>query len=109
MATAEIIYDFDEEEGKLIIHNIPDNYGKESVEVHIRAVTRRDRSTLREFQGDENGLEKTLALVITKWGDRNGITSLELLEPSRDKACMVLQAAYDKFFSANFRFAQREQ
>jgi hypothetical protein len=104
--SAEISYDFDEEEGSLKIYNIPE--GKEVIEVHLRSLTRRDRTVIREIQGDPNALEKTLALVITKWGDREGITSLELLQPKRDRACMILQAAYDKFFSANFRFAPRE-
>ncbi|NMG11889.1 hypothetical protein [Brasilonema sp. UFV-L1] len=102
----EITYTYIEEEEKLIIYNVPDGDGN-YIEIHMRALTRRDRSFLREIENDPNQLEKILSKIITKWGEQESITSLDLLQPKRDRAIKILNKAYEKFFSDNFLFTER--
>lgn len=85
--------------------DIPDGKGK--VDVTIRPLTRRDRTMVNSLADDPNQEEKLLALMIVKWGNQEGITSLELLDESKDDAVVILGNAFQEFFRTEYRFIER--
>lgn len=91
----------------LAVYDVPVN--DETVEVHLRATTRSDRPNVSLIPKDDlNYNEKYLAFVITKWGDRDGITSLELLQPQYEEAANVLVRLYREIFFREYEFIECE-
>jgi hypothetical protein len=91
----------------LAVYDVPVNDG--TIEVHLRAVTRSDRLDISLIPKDDlNYNEKYLAFVITKWGDRDGITSLELLQPQYEEATNVLVRLYREIFFREYEFIECE-
>jgi hypothetical protein len=99
----------------LAVYDVPVNNG--TVEVHLRAVTRADRLNISLIPKDDlNYNEKYLAFVITKWGVRgaspeefrDGITSLELLQPQYEEATNVLVRLYREIFFREYEFIECE-
>ncbi len=87
-----------------LFYNIPD--GDETVTVQLRPLTRRDRSSV-PADDDEYVIEKIIALMCVKWGDRQGITTLDLLDESKDEAVIILGQAFQTFFQPRVRFSKR--
>lgn len=91
----------------LAVYDVPVNDG--TIEVHLRAVTRSDRLNVSLIPKDDlNYNEKYLALTITKWGERDGITSLELLQPQYEEAANVLVRLYREIFFREYEFIECE-
>ena len=90
----------------LKFYGIPD--GDTTVEVVLRPLTRKDRAMVRDISpDDEEGEEKLLASIITKWGDRDGITSLELLQDDKEEAVIILGQAFQRFFQKRYQFVKK--
>ena len=86
--------------------DIPDGEGR--VDVTIRPLTRRDRAAVNALTDDPNQEEKLLSLMVTQWGDQQGITSLELLHESKDEAVAILGQAFQEFFRTEYSFRERK-
>jgi hypothetical protein len=80
------------------------------ITVEMRSVTLRDAPILQD--PDLDVAQKTytlLAAIITKWGDREGITTLELAQEQHDEAVMMLDQVAQKFCIRQYRFVSRKQ
>jgi hypothetical protein len=94
----------------VIVHNIP-ILGEEetTVSVQLRPVTRRDRLTLKGINEDDpDAAERMLSVVVKKWGDRDGISSIELAHEKYDEAVMILMQAVQEFFQKDYQFCKRK-
>lgn len=90
----------------LIFYNIPD--GDSLVTVKMRPLSRRDRLNIKTVnQNDPDAVEKVLSLLIVQWGDREGITSIELMDEIRDDAVLILTQAFQEFFQKQYKFTRR--
>lgn len=91
----------------VIVYDIPD--GEKLIDVKMRPLTRRDRTLVQGIkETDPDAGERLLSIIIVKWGeDRDGITSIELMEESKDIAVEILTQVLNKFFQKQYRFVQK--
>ncbi|NEQ25292.1 MAG: hypothetical protein F6K28_40740, partial [Microcoleus sp. SIO2G3] len=76
------------DDGGVVVENLP--VGDEEIVVRLRALTRRDRSLVQKFSTDDDSEEKLQALLITQFGDRDGVTSQELQDEKYDLTSQIL-------------------
>lgn len=84
--------------------DIPVGEEGKTIEVTMRPLTRRDRDFVTSIESTEYAEEKLLALLITKWGDAPGVTSLELQDTQYDEAVVILGQAFAQFFRKQYTF-----
>lgn len=90
------------------VFGVPD--GDNSVTVEMRPVTASDTAILEDIQKDSStSTYRLLAHIITKWGERNNITSLELAEPQRWEAVLMLDQCATKFCIKRYKFVPKSK
>lgn len=94
---------------KVRVYEVPDG-DNNSVTVEMRPVTASDTAILEDIQKDPSiSTYRLLAHIITKWGERNSITSLELAEPQRWEAVLLLDQCATKFCIKRYKFIPKSK
>ena len=92
--------------GSIKLFGIPD--GDNFIDVVLRPLKRKDRLTIQAIEEtDPEANEKLLSVIISQWGDREHISSQELLEDSKEDAVLLLMQAFAKFFQKEYSFRSR--
>ncbi|NEP61253.1 MAG: hypothetical protein F6K31_30455 [Symploca sp. SIO2G7] len=96
------------EDGSIQLLNLPIVGSKDTIDVTIRPVKRSDRRAIRDIENqatiDDDGEEKMLSLLITQWGDRDGVTSQELMMDEYGEAVLIISKAFRHFFQREYKF-----
>ncbi|NEO59148.1 MAG: hypothetical protein F6J98_01605 [Moorea sp. SIO4G2] len=119
----DIEYSKNEEDGSLILYDVPlvnqENGNIEYIDVVLQRLSFRQKQrlvTIKNEEGDEAFIYKTASMMVRKWGEKNGVTVEELSSVSStgyqdrcDMAMEVINKAVENFLPQQVEITFRER